>query len=33
VGGNCTTSRFATGAPARYAIATPSPVAMSGLLV
>ncbi len=30
VGWNCMNSRFMTEAPARHAMATPSPVAMSG---
>ncbi len=33
VGWNWTNSMFATLAPARYAMATPSPVAMAGLVV
>ncbi|OPY92631.1 MAG: hypothetical protein A4E73_00932 [Syntrophaceae bacterium PtaU1.Bin231] len=33
VGWNCVNSIFAMRAPARYAMATPSPVAMSGLEV
>ena len=33
VGWNCMNSRFATGAPARNAAASPSPVAMSGFVV
>ena len=33
VGWNWMNSMFATFAPARYAIATPSPVAMDGLVV
>ena len=33
VGWNWKNSMFASGAPARYAIAIPSPEAMSGLLV
>ena len=33
VGWNCINSRLATSAPARYAMAMPSPVAISGFVV